>query len=50
MARWECTIQKVWRKDIVPCMSKLEEIVVVFEEVNEVEETNGCSLKQNSIF
>ena len=32
VARWECTLQKVWRKDAMPCMDELEVIVAVFEE------------------
>jgi hypothetical protein len=32
MARWECTLQKVRRKDVVPYMGELEVIVAVFEE------------------
>jgi hypothetical protein len=53
VVRWECTLQNAWRKDAAHCMGKLEEIVAVFEEINEVKETNhnchGCShTKQNS--
>jgi hypothetical protein len=47
VAQWECTLQKIWRKNVMPCMSELEEIVAVFEEVYKVEEMNhtchGCS-------
>jgi hypothetical protein len=32
MARWECTLKKVRRKDVVPYMGELEVIVAVFEE------------------
>jgi hypothetical protein len=53
VARWECTLQKVWRKDVAHCMDELGEIVAVFEETDEVKEPNhnyyGCShTKQNS--
>ena len=32
VAWWECTLQKVRRKDAMPCMDELEVIVAVFEE------------------
>jgi hypothetical protein len=32
VAWWECTLHKVRRKDVVPCMGKLEVILAVFEE------------------
>jgi hypothetical protein len=38
VARWECTLQKVWRKDVAHCMDELGEIVAVFEETDEVKE------------
>jgi hypothetical protein len=31
MAQWECTLQKVRRKDVVYYMGELEEIVAMFE-------------------
>jgi hypothetical protein len=34
VARWECTFQKVQRKDAVLCMGELEVIVTVFEEMS----------------
>jgi hypothetical protein len=31
MVQWECTLQKVRRKDVVPFMGELEEIAAMFE-------------------
>ena len=55
VVRWECTLQKVWRKNAMPCMDELEVIVAVFEERSTRWRRNhnyhGCShTKQNLIF
>jgi hypothetical protein len=36
MWRWSATLQKARRKDVGHYMGKLEEIVAVFEEIDEV--------------